>query len=823
MLRSEMRLSAVLGPTNTGKTHLAVERMLAYRNGMIGLPLRLLAREIYDRVVARKGRGATALVTGEERIVPKRARYFVCTTESMPLDMEVEFLAVDEIQLAADEERGHVFTDRLLRARGRAETILMGAATMRPVIRKLLPDAQTVVRPRFSDLSYAGSTRLARLPPRSAVVAFSIPDVYEIADVLRRQRGGCAVVLGALSPRARNAQVAMYQAGDVEHIVATDAIGMGLNMDVNHVAFAALRKFDGRRVKTLAAHELAQIAGRAGRHTNDGTFGVTATLAGMEPSLVQAIENHRFDDVGSLMWRNTDLDFRSCLALLKSLEQRPRHTLLVRAGEADDHRTLASLIRDSDITQLACHPEAVRLLWEVCRVPDYRKVMHDHHVRLLAHIYRHLAGPRGRLPEDWVHRSITRLDRTGGDIDLLMSRIAHIRTWTYISHRSDWVDDEASLQEEARAIEDRLSDALHEQLIQRFVDRRMALVAVRLRQGEALDIHVDGDGTIKIEGEPMDRLQGFRLRRPAPAGRAIDRVLAAATRRVAARAVEGRVKELEAEGGRDLEVDSSLGVRWRGAPVARLAAGRSVVEPGVAVLASDILNDEDARRAKATIERWLAQRLSGSLEPLFCLTNAGFEGAARGIAFQLVEGLGVSTEHTCLDLVRSLDAADRRRLTRLGVRFGTRAVFVKPMMSSPDLALRSILWTLAHDHDTVPSVPLKGEVAIAADPSLPGSFWQAIGYLQLGTRALRVDMAERLAARMRKLTRRGWAPAHGDLISLSGSSREAFAGIAEALGFRVRIAEADVLLAQARRRARRPAPPDPSSPFAGLAGMEVAR
>ena len=818
-----MRLSAVLGPTNTGKTHLAVERMLAYRSGMIGLPLRLLAREIYDRVVASKGKGATALVTGEERIVPERARYFVCTTESMPLDMDVEFLAVDEIQLAADAERGHVFTDRLLRARGREETILMGAATMRPAIRELLPDVRPVVRPRFSDLSYAGSTRLARLPPRSAVVAFSIPDVYEIADILRRQRGGCAVVLGALSPRARNAQVAMYQAGDVEHIVATDAIGMGLNMDVNHVAFAALRKFDGRRVKTLAAHELAQIAGRAGRHTNDGTFGVTAALAGMEPSLVQAIENHRFDDVSSLMWRNPDLDFRSCLGLLKSLEERPRSAFLVRAGEADDHRALASLIRDADITRLASHPEAVRLLWEVCRVPDYRKVMHDHHVRLLAHIYRHLAGPKMRLPEDWVHRSITRLDRTGGDIDLLMSRIAHIRTWTYISHRSDWVEDHASLREEARAIEDRLSDALHEQLIQRFVDRRMALVAMRLGQGEALDIHVDGDGRIIVEGETTDRLQGFRLMRPARTGRALDRVLAGETRRVAAREVAGRVEQLVAEDGENLEVDSTLVVRWRGDPVARLAAGRSIVEPGFMVLASDILTDDDARRVRAAIERWFAQRLSESLEPLLALKNAGFAGAARGIAFQLVEGLGVSTERTCLDLVRGLDAADRRRLTAFGVRFGTRAVFVKPMMSSPDLSLRSILWALAHDHGTAPDVPSKGEVALAADPCLPGSFWHAIGYTQLGTRALRVDMAERLAAGMRKLTRRGWAPAPGDLVSLSGSSREAFAGIAEALGFRVRVVDADVLLAQVRRRPNRPDLPDPSSPFVGLAKMKVAR
>ena len=823
MPRSEMRLSAVLGPTNTGKTHLAVERMLAYRSGMIGLPLRLLAREIYDRVAASKGTGAAALVTGEERIVPERARYFVCTTESMPLDLNVEFLAVDEIQLAADAERGHVFTDRLLRARGRQETILMGAATMRPALRELLPDVRPVVRPRFSDLSYAGASRLARLPPRSAVVAFSISDVYEIADILRRQRGGCAVVLGALSPRARNAQVAMYQAGDVEHIVATDAIGMGLNMDVNHVAFAGLRKFDGRRVKTLAAHELAQIAGRAGRHTNDGTFGVTAALNGMEPSLVQAIENHRFDDVGSVMWRNPHLDFRSPLALLKSLEERPLNGFLVRAEEADDHRALASLVRDGDVTRLASHPEAVRLLWEVCRVPDYRKVMHDHHVRLLAHIFRHLAGPQMRLPEDWVHRSITRLNRSGGDIDLLMSRIAHIRTWTYISHRSDWVADHAGLREEARAIEDRLSDALHERLIQRFVDRRMAFVARRLGQGQTLDSHVDDDGHIIVEGESTDCLQGFRLMRPPRKGQALDRVLAGEARRVAAREVGCRVEELVAGGAGCLEVDNALVVRWRGDPVARLASGRSIVEPAFVVIASDILTDSDTRRIRVAIEGWFAGRLATSLKPLLALADGRFTGAARGIAFQLVEGLGVSTERTCLDLVNGLDAIDRRQLTKLGVRFGTRAVFVKPMMSSRDLTLRSILWALAHGQETAPAVPSRGEVALAAEPSLPESFWQAIGYAVLGGRALRVDMAERLAAGMRTLTRRGWSAAPDDLVSLSGSSREAFASIAQDLGFRARIVDGDVLVARFRQRPPRPEPLDPLSPFIGLAGLKIAR
>ena len=821
MPRSETRLTAVLGPTNTGKTHLAVERMLAYPRGMIGLPLRLLAREIYDRVVAHKGARHAALITGEERIVPERARYFVCTTESMPLDMTVEFLAVDEIQLCTDPERGHVFTDRLLRARGTEETLLMGAATMRPAIRDLLPDAGFIVRPRFSDLSYSGFRKLTRLPPRSAVVAFSVADVYEIAEALRRQRGGCAVVLGALSPRARNAQIAMYQAGEVEHIVATDAIGMGLNMDVDHVAFAALRKFDGRKVKTLAPHELAQIAGRAGRHINDGTFGATGALRGMDETLVWAIENHAFEDAGTLMWRNPVLDFRSCLALLKSLEQRPRHGHLVRARMAPDHRALADLVRDPEIADQASNPEAVRLLWEVSQVPDYRKVMHDHHVRLLAHIYRHLKGPGGRLSQDWVMRSVGRLDRVDGDLDLLMSRIAHVRTWTYISHRSDWVVDHVGLREQTRAIEDRLSDALHERLILRFVDRRMAAVTRRLRQGDDLDIAIDDSGRILVEGAPAEQLEGLRT---VGAGRhTLDRALASRTRQVAAREVARRARQLAGDDDSHFAMGTDFTIRWRGDPVARLVAGRSVLEPGVEVLASDTLDRDGEARVHARLQAWLRERVAAGAGPLVELRQAALEGAARGIAFQLVEGLGVSADDAFRDLARGLDAAERRKLARLGVRLGIFSAYVKPLMSSLDLELRATLWSLAHGHATVPEVPVKGEVALEADDDLPGTFYLAIGYRRLGPRALRVDMAERLAAELRKLTRQGPALAGGDLVSLAGSSREAFVAIAEALGFRARLDEEGIRVSSTPRRRSNPAPVDPSSPFAELANMEFAR
>ncbi|MBC6440680.1 MAG: disulfide oxidoreductase [Rhodospirillales bacterium] len=819
-------MTAVLGPTNTGKTHLAVERMLGHQTGMIGLPLRLLAREIHDRIVARRGSRQVALITGEERIVPRGARYFICTTESMPLDLPVEFLAIDEIQLCADPGRGHTFTDRLLRARGLSETMVMGAATMRPVIRELVPDAEFIVRPRFSKLSYAGFRKITRLPPRSAVVAFSVAEVYELAETLRRQRGGCAVVLGALSPRVRNAQVAMYQEGEVDHMVATDAIGMGLNMDVRHVAFAATRKFDGARPRDLKAAELAQIAGRAGRHMNDGTFGTTWTVERLDDAVTRAIESHTFNDVKAVMWRNAKLDFRSPGFLLKSLEKRSDHPMLMRDRMAADHMALADLARDPEIAALASNPEAVRLLWEICQVPDFRKVMHDHHVRLLAHICRHLMGATRRLPQDWVMRSIERLDRSDGDIDMLMTRIAHIRTWTYISHRSDWVEDHDGLQEAARAIEDRLSDTLHERLTQRFVDRRAATVVRGLKGRGAFDAHVADDGQVMVEGEAVGQVMGFRFRPANSSRQTLDRALTSAARQAVAPEVARRVRVLCKDNCDALHIDAALTVLWRGEPIARLRCGRDALAPNVEVLASDALDADMTQRIRKRLEAWLSSWIRDGVGALVKLRDAPLHGAARGIAYQLIEGLGVAMGKGCLKLTRELDEEGRKSLARLGVRLGFYGAYLKPLMSSRDLELRAILWSLANRAETLPVVPARGEVAIDAGDGLANGFYQAIGYRRLGPRALRVDMAERLAADIRKLTRKGSSEAPAELISLSGSSRTQFVAIVTALGFRAVLEGDKVTLVPPRHKGRKKPVAkkiDPASPFARLAELEIAR
>src|SRR5271170_7984532 len=546
-LRAASRLWAVLGPTNTGKTHLAIERMLGHQSGMIGFPLRLLARENYDRIVALKGARAVALITGEEKIVPPYAQWLVCTVESMPLDRPVDFLAVDEIQLCGDAERGHVFTDRLLHARGVFETMLLGSDTIRPLLRRLVPEAEIASRPRFSTLHYTGAKKLTRLPTRSAVVAFAVADVFALAEAMRRRQGGTAVVMGALSPRACNAQVGLFQSGEVDYLVATDAIGMGLNMDLDHVAFARLVKFDGFAPRRLAPAEIAQIAGRAGRHMSDGTFGTTGELGPLDPEIVEAVESHRFDPLTRLNWRNTRLRFDSVAALLRSLDERPSLPGLVQARAADDHRALQALARNREVAELASHRGAVRLLWEVCQIPDFRKVMSDSHARLLAHIFTHLAGPEERLPTAWIAGQMANLDRVDGDIDTLMVRIAHTRTWTYITHRGDWVEGATAWQERARGIEDRLSDALHDRITQRFVDRRSAFLVRHLAGDAEILASVDKAGEVRVEGTYVGRLDGFRFVPDAAEGDAM-RTLVTAANRVLRSEVMARARRLAAEG-----------------------------------------------------------------------------------------------------------------------------------------------------------------------------------------------------------------------------------------------------------------------------------
>ena len=824
-------VTALLGPTNTGKTHLAVERMLAHRTGMMGFPLRLLAREVYDRVVEAKGKGAVALVTGEERRIPEQPRYFVCTVESMPLDRQVEFVAVDEIQLAGDRERGHIFTDRLLRARGTAETMFLGADTMRPLIRTLVPEARFTSRPRLSTLAHEGHCKLARLKPRNAVIAFSAEAVYALAERIRGLRGGCAVVLGALSPRTRNAQVGLYQAGEVDSLVATDAIGMGLNLDLDHVAFSAYQKFDGRSMRMLTSAEIAQIAGRAGRHLTDGSFGTTGGVESFDSSLVQAVEDHRFPPVRRAYWRNAALSFETLPALLDSLAASPPLPGLQRTHDADDHRTLLTLARDPAIAETLTGADRVALLWEVCQIPDFRKTMTEDHVGLVRRIFLSLVES-GRLPPEWVGRSIERLAPTEGDIDTLTARISHVRTWTYVSHRTDWVDDARGWQERTRSLEDALSDALHTQLTQLFVSRRARLPRNGGRIDETLFAIVGDSGAVMVEGERAGVFDGFRFRPDAEAERS--RGVLAAANRVVEREVARRVAAAVADADDAFTLGLEPGrqdaprwgeIAWGGACIARLRRGDTPLRPTIALVGEDHLSAAQRERVRRRLQSWLDHSLARDAGPLVSLREAALDGTARGVAFALTEALGCLPRRALAPQIAALDNAGRHALAQAGVRLGALTVFMPAMLKPARSRCAGLLWWAWSGAGTPPPM-LSSAVSMDRDPDVPDACYAALGLVPLDTQVVRADIAERLAARLRRAARREPFAIDPGMLKLAACKRAKFDDILGALGYTMVGIGTDGLqrFARSSPRPHRPAEKrrrggrgvDPDSPFAKL-------
>ncbi|MDP6342837.1 MAG: helicase-related protein [Alphaproteobacteria bacterium] len=779
------RVTAVLGPTNTGKTHLAVERMLGHRTGIIGLPLRLLAREIYDRVAAQKGARAVALVTGEEKIVPARPSYFVCTVEAMPLTWRADFLAVDEIQICADPERGHVFTDRLLHARGERETMFLGSDTMKPIIRRLLPDTDFIERPRFSVLQYAGEKKISRLPRRSAIVAFSAAEVYALAELIRRQRGGAAVVMGALSPRTRNAQVALYQSGEVDYLVATDAIGMGLNMDVDHVAFAAQRKFDGLWHRPLQPAEIGQIAGRAGRHMNDGSFGITAGAGALPEEIVEMVENHRFDPVRRLQWRNSDLDFQSLTALRHSLRRRAPRDGLISARDADDVTALEALAGEAEISDAVTGPAMVRRLWEICRIPDFAKATPEAHHRLLSRLFHFLKTDDGALSDDWIEGHMQRLDRTDGDIDTLAGRIAHVRTWTYVSHRAEWLENPRHWQERTRAVEDALSDALHAALTQRFVDRRTAALYRGLKERRDLFGAVTADGEVLVEGHYVGRLRGLKFHPDAAASGVEGRALRSAANQVLTREISRRAAKLATAEDSDFDWQDDNQLHWAGAAVARLTAGPDVLTPRVELLPADHLDGPLRERARRRLQGWLEGRIGAELSPLVRLSNGRFEGAARGLVYQLTEGLGVMPRSQVDGLIADLQPADRAGLHRFGVRLGYLDIYLPPLLRPGRMTIRARLWRIAHPASGQAPLPEPGQVAMAA-PEQPAArtFLATCGFRTIGDQAIRIDILDRLARLAHQASKGGPFQASHEMQSLLGRGREALDLVLTALGYR---------------------------------------
>jgi ATP-dependent RNA helicase SUPV3L1/SUV3 len=808
-------VTAVLGPTNTGKTHLAIERMLAHSSGMIGLPLRLLAREVYNKVADRIGASEVALITGEEKIKPPNPRFWVSTVEAMPRDLNPAFLAIDEIQIAADFERGHVFTDRILNRRGREETLILGAATARPMVEKLLPGANIISRPRLSQLTFAGDRKLTRLPSRSAVVAFSADEVYAIAELIRRQRGGAAVVLGALSPRTRNAQVALYQSGDVDYLVATDAIGMGLNLDVDHVAFASDRKFDGYQFRNLNPAELAQIAGRAGRAMRDGTFGTTGRCAPFDDELVQRLESHSFEPLKLLQWRNSDLDFASIGALQASLSEVPTEAGLTRAPLAEDFLVLEHAARDEAIRDLAKTRDAVERLWDACQVPDYRKIAPANHAEMVTTLYGFLMR-EGKIPDDWFARQVAQADHTEGDIDSLSTRIAHVRTWTFVANRPDWLADPEHWQGVTRGVEDKLSDALHERLTARFVDRRTSVLMRRLRENTTLDSEISKTGEVTVEGHLVGRLEGFRFAADPSAGGSEAKALHAAAQKALAGEIDARANKLSQASDEQFVLTSDGTIRWTGDAVGKLTAGEDVMHPRIRILADEQLTGSAREQVQARLDLWFKAHIDKLLGPLTALGAAeDVTGIGRGVAYRLIEDLGVLERQKVAEDVKGLDQPQRASLRKYGVRFGAYHLYIPPLLKPAPRTLATLLYALKHDSgemrglDEVQQLASSGRTSIAANKEVAKNLYRVAGYRVAGERAVRVDILERLADLIRPaLAWRDNAPGikpQGALdgtgftvtvgmTSLVGSSGEDFASILRSLGYRME---------------RRPKPPEP--------------
>ncbi|MBW2454008.1 MAG: helicase [Deltaproteobacteria bacterium] len=764
-------LSALLGPTNTGKTHRAVERMLEHPTGMIGLPLRLLAREIYDRVTTRVGERAVALVTGEEKRIPPRPRYWISTVEAMPIEREVDFIAVDEIQLAAHSQRGHVFTDRLLRARGRQETWFMGSDTMRPMMAELVPTATVRRHPRLSRLRAAGKLGLSALPPRSAIVAFSAAEVYELAERVRRRRGGAAVVLGALSPRTRNAQVAMYQAGEVDFLVATDAVGMGLNMDVDHVAFAALRKFDGFRVRPLSSAELAQIAGRAGRHTRDGTFGTLSPLE-LPPDVAFAIESHRFAPVRRVMWRNSDLDTSSLEALSASLKQRPSRQVLSMVEKADDAAVLSLLVEREAVVKRARNADTVSLLWDVCRIPDFRKLLVEHHANLLEEIFVQLAGPQGRIEPDFMHKRISRLENDSGDIDTLMMRMDFIRTWSYIAHHSAWVQDAKAWQERTQQAEDRLSQALHLRLVERFVERsgrrsRARRAKPRGRQ-QRPEPRVEQD---RRAGGPFEQLAALRdsLRdaeadAPMVSDAWVDELVEAAHDRF------------------QIDLDGRIWLDG-GAELARLSGGVDVLHPEVRLTLARDVGAGGLSRILRRLRAWTRDMVDETLGPLRDGSTDRLSASGRGLLYQLQRQLGTVAVGDSRGQLQELTREDRELLEGLGVTVGRRFVYLPALLEPPVVRQRMALCAAQYDKRLLASEPTAMAPAFPTRRGIDGTLYRAVGYPAFGPLAIRVDVIERVDERLDELAKTGAFEAPAELGEWMSCTPDELAQVVVALGY----------------------------------------
>ena len=691
------KITAVLGPTNTGKTHLAIETMLSFESGIIGFPLRLLAREVYEKVIKKISLDKVALITGEEKIIPSNAKYFLCTVESMPIDKLVDFVGVDEIQMCADHERGHIFTDRLLNMRGEKLTMLMGSNTIKNIISKLDDDIEFINRERLSKLTYAGHKKISRINRKTAIIAFSAEEVYAIAELIRRQKGGAAVVMGSLSPKTRNAQVELYQSGDVDFLVATDAIGMGINMDLDYVYFSNLKKFDGKKLRKLNLSEIGQIAGRAGRYLNNGSFGITGECKEISAEEVDLIENHKFEEIRTLFWRNSNLNFNNSFSLLKSLEQKPYQDWLRKIHECEDERALKFFLKDKNLENVNMNKKTLSLLWECCQIPDFVKKTYGNHYEVIGSVFKFLNSEKGKIPNEYMRIQLMKLDKLEGNVDSLSNRIANVRTWSYVSNKNNWIENQDYWIEKTKNLEDKLSDRLHEELTKTFIDKRASVLARGLKQDMEFKTEILQNNDVKIDNHYIGKINGLKLELDLKQG-ALEtdiKSLKKAARQSVSPELEKRIDNIIET--KIIELSNDTKIYWNKFPIAKIIPGKDYLTPNLEIIVDEMLEQKQRQKLIDFLKKWLSEKINLELKSLIDLRNINQKNSSiKALAYQLYENNGVLKRDQVSDYLKSLGQEERKILREIGVKFGRYHIYLFKLIKPEAVKLRTLLWKNFH-------------------------------------------------------------------------------------------------------------------------------
>jgi len=769
------KITAVLGPTNTGKTHLAVETMFEYESGIMGFPLRLLAREIFDKCINRVGRENVALITGEEKIIPKLPKYYICTVESMPQDKTVDFVAVDEIQMCTDHERGHVFTDRLLHARGDKLTMFLGSHTMKSIINSLIRDVEFVNKERLSKLTYGGHKKISRLNPKTALIAFSVDEVYAIAELVRRQKGGTAVIMGSLSPKTRNSQVELYQSGDANFLVATDAIGMGINMDINNVSFSNLKKFDGKKTRRLNLNEISQIAGRAGRHINDGTFGVTGECKQLSFDEIEKLENHELNKVDILYWRNSEIDFDSLDKLISSLEKNTDSEFLKKINECEDERVLKFLTKNDIDLKKKLHKEIIKTFWDCCQIPDFSKRNYGNHIEVVKKVFYFLISKSGTVTNDYMKKQLENLDKYDGNIDTIANRISNIRTWSYVANKKNWVNNSDYWIERTKYIEDKLSDKLHEELTKSFVDKRISVLSRSLKQDIILATEIKNENEVIIDGQYIGQLKGLKLELDLKSGSLktdIKSLRKAAKQAIAPELMKRVNKIIKTE---TFSLDNNHRIHWMDNPIAYLSKGKSYLNPKIEIIVDESMSLESKEILKENLEKKLYSIISSELSDLVNLSKSNLKNSyARALCYQLFENNGVIKREKINETIKNITKDDRLVLRKAGIKIGRYHIFLPRMLKPAAVDLRVKLWKLYYNEDKENIIPKSGLNFLKNETNKNNKFLLVCGFENFNKFYVRVDILERLFLKIIDNTKDGAFKIDSDMINLIGCSKENF-------------------------------------------------